>query len=487
MMKTTRLITTAFVLLYAAVFALAQAVAATDASPDPYFASHGAWGQDFADQWALHDLGINPLESASLKPVTVAVIDTGLDYLHPDFTADSVWRNTLETIDGKDDDRNGFVDDVAGWNFVDGDNNPWDQSGHGTHISGIIAAATNNGIGIAGINPAARIMPLKVANFAGDARSSSVAAAIYYAADSGARIINLSLAGFSISQIERDAAEYAMKKGVLIVAAAGNRATDTGGFGYGSIPGVLTVVATDRDNKRTLFSNFGVDAQIAAPGVDILSLRARDTDFILLTQPEHYLQGDAIVGADRMLYRASGTSFATAIVSGVASRLFSEMPGLTADQVKRMLLQSATDLDVPGVDQLTGYGLINPAAASSWPRDKYLEARIHDVSVKLSDASEVVISISGDAAADQFAGGQIEVAPSDSENWTTLGEPLTTPISSGVLLEYKLADFLKIFPGTYQWMLRLVSTHADGSARESRFALELPELKPRQTEAEDSE
>ena len=446
---------------------------------DTFYKSSGSWGQIFSDQWALHHLSLYPASSTTqvvkLHPVTVAVIDTGLDFLHPDMDAKNIWRNNKETLNGKDDDGNGFVDDVIGWNFVDGDNNPWDFSGHGTHISGIIAANTNNNKGIAGINPAARIMSLKVANFAGNARSSSVAAAIYYATDMGARLINLSLAGFSISKLELDALNYAHENGVLVIAAAGNRATSTSNFGYGAVPHVLTVVATDSQDQRTLFSNYGFNAQLSAPGTDILSLRARNTDFILLTKPKKYQAGDAFVGNSVAYYRASGTSFATGIVTGVASRLVSIQTQLTAQQLRNKLLQSATDLNVPGVDQLTGYGLLNPQAALEWRANEFIVARIRKAEVIFNKDEKVVLRISGDANANNFKYAKIDIATTSStDKWLPLSKPFTQPVNNGVLIEQELTKVMQLTPGHYQWILRLVAEDQNGTARESRFVLTLP-------------
>ena len=442
---------------------------------DTYTNSSGSWGQSFLDQWALHQLDIIPSSQDNLFPVTVAVIDTGLDYIHPDMAADNIWKNPREQVNGRDDDGNGYIDDVIGWNFVDGDNNPWDRSGHGTHIAGVIAASTNNGKGIAGINPTAKIMTLKVANFAGNARSSSVAAAIYYAADMGARIINLSLAGFGISKAERDALRYAISRNVLIIAAAGNRATNTQAFGYGSVPEVLTISATDQNNERTPFSNFGVDVQLMAPGTDILSLRARDTDFIDLTQPKGYVAGAAIVGNDKAYYRASGTSFATAVASGVASRMLARKPELASSQLRTKLIQSATDLAAPGVDQLTGYGLINPTAAESWPANRYVEARIRDVAIAFSATEKVVVSVRGDAFADKFKQTTLEIAAAQQpDKWLPLKTTVKGAVENDVIAQIELEDLIALTPGNYDWIMRLVTSHQDGMQRESRFAFTLP-------------
>src|SRR5262245_43030110 len=153
----------------ATVLALASfsAAHAQVAAPnDPFFQSRGTWGQPYDDQWGLHRIGFDVQKDGAAAPaagtprtITVAVIDTGLDYTHPDIARESLWTNPKEKLNGIDDDRNGFIDDVIGWNFAEGNNNPWDRAGHGTLIAGIIAATSNNAVGVAGVNAHARIMP----------------------------------------------------------------------------------------------------------------------------------------------------------------------------------------------------------------------------------------------------------------------------------------------------------------------------------------
>ena len=125
---------------FAGVLALTLLAAGSVLANDPYMSSRGSWGQDFDDQWALKR--INLPASLPTAPVVVAVIDSGIDYYHPDLKAETIWRNDGETPDGVDNDNNGYVDDLIGWNFVDNDNTPWDHSGHGTYTTGIIAAVT---------------------------------------------------------------------------------------------------------------------------------------------------------------------------------------------------------------------------------------------------------------------------------------------------------------------------------------------------------
>jgi subtilisin family serine protease len=169
---------------------------------DPLLYSKGSWGQTYADQWAHWQIGLRPkgqqsawdIEDGEKNPVVVAFIDTGLDYVHPEIAKKNVWINTKEIPgNGVDDDKNGYVDDVIGWNFIDNDNDPWDNDGHGTFTAGIVAATINNGEGIAGINRGVKIMPLKALDFQGRASVSHIIPALIYAADNGARIVNLSI------------------------------------------------------------------------------------------------------------------------------------------------------------------------------------------------------------------------------------------------------------------------------------------------------
>ena len=152
---------------------------------DPLFTSLGSWGQTYPDQWGLHRIGFRPgadagtpLWPGEAEPVVVAIIDTGLDILHPELSG-AVWINEDEIHgNGVDDDANGYIDDLYGWNFVSGNDDITDLNGHGTVIAGIIASWTGNDKGIAGVNPWARIMPLKVANWTGDAWNFDIADAI---------------------------------------------------------------------------------------------------------------------------------------------------------------------------------------------------------------------------------------------------------------------------------------------------------------------
>jgi subtilisin family serine protease len=328
--------------------------AATVTPNDSYYSSSGSWGQPFQDMWGLHKIKSGEAWSVTQgsSDVIVAVLDTGLDLNHPDIQA-NLWTNPSETTyNGIDDDSNSFVDDRHGWNFVAGTNTPSDDNGHGTHVSGTIAAATNNGIGVAGISWNAKIMVLKSLNYYGSGSTANSAAGIIYAADNGARVINCSWGwgGTDRSQTVEDAINYAFSKGVVVVAAAGNTGDNDAEYYYpGAYENVVTVGATDRSDTRYSNSSYGKAVEVSAPGVDILSLRASGTD--MDRNASH------VVGAD--YYRASGTSTAAPHVSGLAALLFSRYPAWSNKQVMAQIVGTTDDIG----NQNLGTGRINALSA----------------------------------------------------------------------------------------------------------------------------
>lgn len=266
--------------------------------------------------------------------VTIAVIDTGTNLCHPDL-ATKIWNNPGEIPDnGLDDDQDGYVDDWRGWDFVNADNAPEDDHGHGTHVSGIAAAESNNEMGIAGIAWGARVMPLKVLSGSGFGSESDVASAMIWAADHGAKVINLSLGGGMPSSVMEAAVNYAYDHGVIVAAAAGN----SGSLGVlypAAYSNALAVASTDAGNNLSWFSSYGPEVDIAAPGSNIYST---------------YLGG----GYGTL----SGTSMATPHVAGVAALLASLPQYDTPDKIRAALQNTALDLGDPGWDQYSGYGLI---------------------------------------------------------------------------------------------------------------------------------
>ena len=210
--------------------------------------------------------------------VIVAVLDSGVDYTHPDIT-NNVWHNLNEAKDGVDDDGNGYVDDVMGWDFVHNDNDPIDLNGHGTHVAGIIAARGNDGSTIAGMAWQSSIMALQVVDADGVTTSSAIVSAIHYAVDNGAKIINASYGETTFDQAEYDAISYANDNGVLVVAAACNNGVDIDDVNNEKcypasydLPNIIAVAASDQFDNRAVFSNWGATSvDLAAPGVSIVS------------------------------------------------------------------------------------------------------------------------------------------------------------------------------------------------------------------------
>lgn len=283
---------------------------------------------EFERQWNLRTLRLPAAwDLATGSPaIIVAVVDTGVDLGHPDLAGNIA---------------------SGGWDFVNGDDNPQDDHGHGTHVAGIVAAVTNNALGVAGVAWQARILPVKVLDRDGDGTSSDVASGIRWAADAGASIISLSLGG-PASRTLADAVAYAQQRGALVVAAGGNEYQEGNPTTYpAAYPGVIGVAATDRFDQRAFFSNTGPYIDLAAPGVDIFS---------------------TYWGASSSTYRAlSGTSMAAPHVAGLAGLVQSALPELTAVEVTEVLTMTAEKVGstsyVNGRNDEYGYGRIDARAA----------------------------------------------------------------------------------------------------------------------------
>jgi len=286
----------------------------------------------------------------------VAVIDTGVDYNHPDIR-NNIWNNNDEIADNKiDDDGNGFVDDILGWDFVNRDNDPIDDNGHGTHCAGIIAAEANNTIGIAGVAPKCNIMPLKAIGRSGKGTSIEAARAIRYAADNGADVISMSFGEFKYSFLLKKAIDYAYNKEIVLVAGAGNYDVETK-FYPAAFPNVISVSATDKYDDKAAFSNHGTWVDIASPGQGIISLQSENTSNI-------FNLGVEFVSEDKKYCTASGTSSACPYVSGVAALILSKDPNLKPDEVKKIICNS-TDRFSSRVNKKIGTGRLNAYRALS--------------------------------------------------------------------------------------------------------------------------
>lgn len=455
----------------------AQAQPAMLAPPgNQYFVGQGSWGQKYPDQWAVQRIGFDAsansawrLVKRDAKPVIVAVIDTGLDWNHKNIAWDNIWRNPKEIPDnGIDDDKNGFVDDVVGWDFLERGNKPWDHDGHGTFVSGIITGRWDDKEGIAGINPFVRLMILKGINNFGHTRGSYLAEAITYAANHGARVINLSVGGKDISEVAQAAIDYAYSRGVVIVVAAGNEAVDIRSYGVAASDKVITVASTSFDDERAVFSNWG-KVSVAAPGVDVLSLRARRTDIMLGVRGVKYTAGEAYVGADKRHYRASGTSFSAPLVAGVASLMLANEPALTNKQVMAIIKSTARDVGTPGVDQYTGYGIVDAVAALKAPKDYFLFAGIDRVEV-VQQGKAPAVRVRGTADANALKAARIEIGQGEAPaSWKRVGAVRKSAGPDAVLGDIPAAAL----QGAKVWQIRVLVEHKNGTTREARFRLSL--------------
>jgi subtilisin family serine protease len=439
---------------------------------DPLTHSKGSWGQSYPDQWWLGAIDWLKPDGTTVLPATaarviVAVIDTGVDLTHPELYG-AAWLNqtVLKNNTKLEKDKYGYVSDLSGWNFIDNNADVTDKNGHGTVVAGIIASMTGNGIGIAGINPWAKIMALKAMETDGKGGSANVSRAIIYAVDHGARVINLSVGGKRLSIAEQKALDYAAAKNVVVVAASGNDGVDTAGFSPAGLRHVLTVAAIDPDLKRPPFSNWGANVAIAAPGVDILSLRARQTDLLMFARKD-YKPGTAVVKT--AYYRVTGSSFAAPMVSGAAALLLSMRPELTAEQVVRMLEQSARNLSGIGKDQFTGYGLLDIDAALKADPNAYVDAAITGVGVAQANG-RTVVRVNGTAASDQLKEAYIEIGVGDAPtSWKRVSRTISAPVNGGVLDDLDPSAFA----GSPQWTLRVVTVSRNGKQREARYKLSL--------------
>jgi len=297
----------------------------------------------YKDLWGMKAIDVEPAWSKTVgaRAIAVAVIDDGVAMTHSDLAA-NIWVNPEESsANGRDDDGDGFVDDVHGWDFVDGDAQPSPAASgaerwHGSHVSGTIGAVGDNRAGVAGVNWKVSLMALRAIGQAGG-RSDDLARAIDYAVDHGARVINASWGGGGTSDVIQRAVARAEQHGVLFVAAAGNDGAAKPSFPANlNLANVLSVGALNPDGTLASFSNRG--AMVTAPGVGILST----------TAPGQYARYD-------------GTSMAAPHVSGAAALLWSARPGATLAQVKKALLESAgrpdKKIDVAkALDALDGTG-----------------------------------------------------------------------------------------------------------------------------------
>lgn len=341
----------------------------------------------YASNWAIQKINAPVAWNTSTGngQTIVAVIDTGFALNHEDLknnwhtntneigmtqSGNRCWTGTTQNknTNNCDDDGNGYIDDWRGWNFSAGDNNPMagrtNPSGagvaHGTEVAGLVGAAGNNGIGITTVNWNTKIMPLQVLSDDGPGYTSDVAAAIYYAVDNGASVINLSLGGSTLDPALSVATDYAFAHDVIVVAAAGNCGTGAeqgcsgkpaGYIGYPALNDhVIAVGATTINDQRASFSSYGPALDISAPGSGTI------------VSPTWTATNDATLYSGALY----GTSFATPQVASLASLIKSIRPNSSADDVTALILGTATKLPAMNAAAYTnelGHGVINASAA----------------------------------------------------------------------------------------------------------------------------
>ena len=309
---------------------------------------------DEYDQWALDKIAAPSAWSTfgadPFKPL-LAIVDTGITPNHPDLS-NNVWENPGEIglddlgadkrSNGLDDDGNGYIDDWQGWDFVNNDNDPLDDQMHGTAVSGV-AAAENNGIGIAGVCPWCQLVGVKVLDSTGSGSLDIVADGILYAAQSGAKVINLSLGATATADTLGLAVADAWTAGAVVVAAAGNNGIKTL-FYPAAYPEAMAVASTGEEDYHSCFSNYS-------------------PEFISVSAPGEGVVVADITNQDNGYGYYNGTSLSAPHVTGLAGLLFSQDPNRTNLEVRAIIEDSAVDLGPPGFDDAFGHGRIDALRA----------------------------------------------------------------------------------------------------------------------------
>jgi parallel beta-helix repeat protein len=402
-----------------------------------YYAYNTPNDPKFSSQWALDQEFDNDIDAPEAwdietgdEDIVIAVIDTGVDYYHPDLR-DNIYINEDE-IPGnrRDDDFNGYIDDVYGWDFYNKDNDPFDDQGHGTHCAGTASAVTNNEIGVAGVSWNCKIMPVKFLSSTGNGTTTDGINAITYAANNGADVISMSWGGGFPSFLMESALRIAHSKGVVLVAAAGNDNSKAKHYPSG-YEDVISVAATDINNYRAYFSNYGSWVDVAAPGVNIIS-----------TVPNNKYES------------YSGTSMACPHVAGLAGLILSKDNSLSPDRVRSIIEYSIDRLDP--YDFPLRRGKINAYKAlqrGTGNVDSIIESPYHGQEV------EGTIDIIGTASGEGFEYYTIEYtknAETEESEWLELTN------SANSIKNQKMfsIDTTELAEGLYTIRLRVISDNS---------------------------
>jgi len=403
-------------------------------------------------QWALHNTGQEIVINEDLSfrgtadcdidapeawditrgdaAITIAVIDSGVHYQHPDL-AGNIWINSAELSgNGLDDDLNGYIDDICGWDFANGDGDPDDINGHGTACAGIIAAAGNNGMGVSGVAPLCSIMPLRTS-----LESAQIALAINYAIGEEADIISMSFGGYGQSRSYEDELRDAYAAGIVLVASAGNDGRSDRRL-PSAMDEVISVAATDYNNEHAIWndtqlSNFGHTVDVAAPGTHTVTLNNNN--------------GYVAFG---------GTSAACPYVSGLAALLLSRNPGLTPEEVMAVIKASASG--VPDSIEYIGQGVINALDALNIDPPPSATAKITGPNYGSSISRGTVVPVRGSSTGTGYEVSHCTKGPYFDGPWTAIGSG-TSQVINGTLAQF---DTAVLSSGTY--FIKLVTTDTNG-------------------------
>ena len=414
---------------------------------DPYYSSSGSWGQSYRDLWGMPKIDAASAwdQNTGSTSIIVADIDTGVDRNHPDIAA-NMWVNSGETPNnGIDDDGNGYIDDYYGWDWVNNDGDPMDDHGHGTHVAGTIAAVGNNATGVVGVNWTSKIMALKFLSASGSGSLSNGIAALRYAADMGAKISSNSWGCACNSAAMDDAVKYEHDRGMVMVAAAGNNNGDTLDHSPSSADRAIAVAATDYLDRKASFSNWGERVDVAAPGVNILSLKAAVSPMCSASKT---------VGT--RYCRVSGTSMAAPHVSGLAALLWANNSSLTNEEIRQIIRAGSDDLGSVGKDRDFGYGRINANGSMSLTGSRYMRPIITTPSSRTT-ISGSSYNVLGGVAGPRFVSYKLEVGLGrNPSSWTTVKDS-TTQVSSGVLAT---VDTTALADGDYIFRVTATDTNS---------------------------
>lgn len=444
-----------------------------DDYPDNVSNRDPKWNPSYDYQWNLKM--VNADEAWALEgdnETIVAVIDTGVEINHPDLS-ENIWTNPNEVVNGIDDDQNGYVDDINGWNFITNTGDPSDDYGHGTAVSGVIAATTNNGIGIAGASQSVKIMPIKAFDSSGHGEDYAVLQALEYAVANGADVINASFGGSGQNLLFKNVLLRAYNKNIVTVASAGNNNSDVTDFYPANITCaddqnptrdcVVTVGAVDEKDELASYSNFGTKLDVTAPGgsgdYNILSLKSTIFQSFLIPH---------VIGNNYV--KISGTSFAAPHVSALAASIFSKDETLKTEEISNIILNGSEDLGDKGFDVRYGFGRID-MAKSLTDMNTVLPPQIRVINPSQDMVSGTEFWLTGSNIAQDFQSYDVELKKEGESTWSNDGVSVQEPnkqTRSGVLAKINLPSVNR----TTKYEVRItVNTKSGQESSISRFTV----------------